>query len=80
MVTRTVPYDVAESLKTPEEMSAQLEACIEIADGDAAFIARCKGGSCTTDKTLSGERSPSLESMLKVIAAWEMELHAAANA
>ena len=43
MVTRTVPYDVAESLKTPEEMSAQLEACIEIADGDAAFIARCKG-------------------------------------
>ena len=42
-MTRTLPYEVAESLKTPEEMAAYLEVCIEIADGDAAFIARCKG-------------------------------------
>ena len=40
MITRTLPYDVAESLKTPEEMASYLEACIEIADGDAEFIAR----------------------------------------
>ena len=80
MVTRTVPYDVAESLKTPEEMSAHLEACIEIADGDAAFIARCKGGSCTTDKALSGKRSPSLDTVLKVVAALGLELHAPPSA
>ena len=37
------PYDVAEHLRTPEEMAAYLEACIEIANGDAAFIARALG-------------------------------------
>lgn len=36
----TSPYDVAEHLRTPEEMAAYLEACIEEADGDAAFIAK----------------------------------------
>ena len=41
--TRTTAYDVAEHLRTPEEMEAYLEACIEEADGDAAFIAKAKG-------------------------------------
>lgn len=47
--TITYPYDVAEHLRTPEEMAAYLEACLEEADGDAAFakalgdIARAKG-------------------------------------
>ena len=41
--TVTSPYDVAEHLRTPEEMAAYLEACIEEADGDAAFIARALG-------------------------------------
>ena len=36
-------YDVAEHLRTPEEMAAYLEACIEEADGDAAFIAKALG-------------------------------------
>ncbi|MCD9006769.1 putative addiction module antidote protein [Luteimonas sp. XNQY3] len=36
-------YDVAEHLRTPEEMAAYLEACIEESDGDAAFIARALG-------------------------------------
>ena len=36
----TTPYDVAEHLRTPEEMAAYLEAAMEEADGDAAFIAR----------------------------------------
>ena len=42
-VTRTVDYDVAEQLRTPEEMAAYLEACMEAADGDAAFIAKALG-------------------------------------
>ena len=38
--TVTTRYDVAEHLRTPEEMAAYLEACLEEADGDAAFIAK----------------------------------------
>jgi probable addiction module antidote protein len=43
MKTTTTPYDVAEHLRTPEEMAAYLEACIEEADGDVAFIAKALG-------------------------------------
>lgn len=43
MKTTTSPYEVAEHLRTPEEMAAYLEACIEEADGDAAFIAKALG-------------------------------------
>jgi probable addiction module antidote protein len=41
--TITTPYDVAEHLRTPEEMAAYLEACIEEANGDAAFVAKALG-------------------------------------
>lgn len=41
--TVTSRYDVAEHLRTPEEMAAYLEACMEEADGDAAFIAKALG-------------------------------------
>ena len=41
--TSTRPYDVAEHLRTPEEMAAYLEACLEEADGDAAFVAKALG-------------------------------------
>ena len=41
--TATVPYDVAEHLRTREEMAAYLEASIEAAEGDAAFIAKALG-------------------------------------
>ena len=41
--TKTSRYDVAEHLRTPKEMAAYLEACIEEADGDAAFIAKAVG-------------------------------------
>lgn len=41
--TMTTRYDVAEHLRTPEEMAAYLEACLEEADGDAAFIAKALG-------------------------------------
>jgi probable addiction module antidote protein len=41
--TITSRYDVAEHLRTPEEMAAYLEACIEEANGDATFIAKALG-------------------------------------
>jgi len=40
---KTTRYDVAEHLRTPEEMAAYLEACMEEADGDTAFIAKALG-------------------------------------
>ncbi len=39
----TTQYDVAEHLRTPEEMAAYLEACLEESDGDAAFVAKALG-------------------------------------
>ena len=41
--TTTVPYDVAGHLRTREEMAANLEASIEAAEGDAAFVAKALG-------------------------------------
>ena len=41
--TTTSRYDVAEHLRTPEEMAAYLEACFEEANDDAAFIAKALG-------------------------------------
>jgi probable addiction module antidote protein len=41
--TKTTKYDVTEHLRTPEEMAAYLEACIEEAQGDATFIAKALG-------------------------------------
>jgi probable addiction module antidote protein len=93
--TETSPYDVAEHLRTPEEMAAYLDACIEEADGDAAFIAkalgdiaRAKGMSQVARdaglsreslyKALSGERAPSFDTVLKVMGALGLKLHAAA--
>ena len=90
---KTTKYDVAEYLRTPEEMAAYLEACFEEANGDAAFIAkalgniaRAKGMSQVASdaglsreslyKTLSGERTPSFDTILKVIAALGLKLHA----
>ena len=40
---KTTRYEVSEHLRTPEEMAAYLEACIEEANGDAAFIAKALG-------------------------------------
>ena len=91
--TRTTRYDVAEHLRTPEEMAAYLEACLEEANGDAAFIAkalgdiaRAKGMSQVARdaglsreslyKALSGERSPGFDTILKVIEALGLKLHA----
>ncbi len=92
--TVTTRYDVSEHLRTPEEMAAHLEACLDEADGDAAFIAkalgdiaRAKGMSQVARdaglsreslcKALSGERSPGFDTILKVVAALGLKLHAA---
>ena len=91
----TTRYDVAEHLRTPEEMAAYLEACLDEADGDATFIAkalgdiaRAKGMSQVARdaglsreslyKSLSGERSPSFDTILKVMAALGLKLRAEA--
>lgn len=93
--TKTTRYDVAEHLRTPEEMAAYLEACFEEANGDAAFIAkalgdiaRAKGMSQVARdaglsreslyKALSGERTPTFDTILKVIGALGLKLHAEA--
>ena len=39
--TKLVPYDVAEQLRTPEEMAAYLDAWLAEAPEDAAAAARC---------------------------------------
>ena len=41
--TKTMPYDVAAQLRTPEEMAAYLDAWLEEAPDDAAGIARALG-------------------------------------
>ncbi len=43
MKTRATPYDVAEQLRTPEEMAAYLDAWLEEAPDDTAGIARALG-------------------------------------
>lgn len=93
--TKTSRYDIAEHLRTPKEMAAYLEACLEEADGDAAFIAKALGDIARAKgmaqvakdsglsreslyKALSGERSPDFDTILKVVEALGLKLHAEA--
>ena len=93
--TTTSRYDVAEHLRTPEEMAAYLEACLEEADGDAAFIAKALGDIARARgmsqvardaglsreslyKALSGERTPGFDTILRVVDALGLKLHAEA--
>lgn len=86
-------WDSAEHLKTDEDMVAYLEACIDEAGDDAAFIAKALGtiarakgmtqlaketglGRESLYKALSGEGNPSFATILKVINALGMKLHA----
>jgi len=43
VATKLKDYDVADHLRTPEEMAAYLEACIAESDGDASFVAQALG-------------------------------------
>lgn len=91
--TITTRYDVAEHLRTPEEMAAYLEAFLEEADGDAASIARALGDIARAKgmtqvardaglsreslyRALSGDHSPSFDTILKVVGALGLQLHA----
>ena len=91
--TATTRYDIAEHLRTPAEMAAYLEAVLEEANDDAAFIAKALGDIArakgvtqvardaglareSLDQALSGEGSPGFDTILKVINALGIKLHA----
>ena len=74
-------------------MAAYLEACLDEAKGDAAFIAKALGDIARARgmaqvardsglsreslyKALSGERSPDFDTILKVVSALGLRLHA----
>ena len=86
-------WDSAEHLQTDEDMALYLEACIEEAGDDAAFIAKALGtiarakgmsqlardtglGRESLYKALSGEGNPSFATILKVMHALGLRLHA----
>ena len=92
--TRTRPWDAAEHLETEEDMAAYLEAALEEGDpavvaaalGD---IARAKGitriaretglGRESLYKALSPEGNPEFATVLKVVRALGLRLHATAS-
>lgn len=93
--TKTTRYDVAEHLRTPEEMAAYLDACLDEAGDDEAFLAKALGDIARARgmtqvardaglsreslyKALSGDRSPSFGTILKVLRALGVRLHAEA--
>ena len=86
-------WDSAEYLKTDEDMVFYLEACLEEAGDDAAFIAKALGtiarakgmtqlaretgfGRESLYKALSGQGNPSFSTILKVMSALGIRLHA----
>ncbi len=93
MKTQTRPWDVAEHLETEADMAAYLEAALEDGDpalvaaalGD---IARAKGmtqiaretglGRESLYRALSGEGNPEFATVLKVVRALGLRLHATA--
>jgi probable addiction module antidote protein len=93
MTVKMRKWDVAEHLQTEEEMALYLEACLEEAGDDAAFIAKALGdiarakgmtqlardtglGRESLYKALSGEGNPSFATILKVLNALGLQLHA----
>ena len=93
--TKTMPYDVAAQLRTPEEMAAYLDAWLNEFPDDPAGIARALGdiarakgmafvarenglGRESLYKALSADGNPELATVLKVMQALKLRLHAAA--
>src|SRR4051812_21864379 len=91
--TVTTRYDVAEHLRTPAEMAAYLEACLQEAGEDAALIAKALGDIARAKgmaqvardaglsreslyKALSGGGSPGFDTILRVVKALGLRLHA----
>ena len=88
-------WDSAEHLKTAEDIADYLDACLDEAGDDPAFIAKALGniarahgmsqlaretglGRESLYKALSGEGNPSFATILKVIRAVGVKLHAEA--
>ena len=88
-------WDSAEHLNTDEDIALYLDACLEEAGDDPAFIAKALGniarargmsqlaretglGRESLYKALSGEGNPSFATILKVIHALGVKLHAEA--
>ena len=86
-------WDSVGHLKTDDDMVLYLEACLEEAGNDAAFIAKALGtiarakgmtqlakdtglGRESLCKTLSGEGNPSFATILKIMSALGIKLHA----
>jgi probable addiction module antidote protein len=87
---KTSKYDVADYLKTPQDMAAYLEASLE--EGDAAFVAKALGDIARAKgmtkvakeaglsreslyKSLSGDRTPGFDTILRVLKALGIKLH-----
>lgn len=79
------PWDSAEHLKTEEDMTLYFEACLE--EGDPALIAHALGVIARARgmtqlsreslyKALSGEGNPEFATIMKVIKALGLRLHA----
>ena len=90
--TKTVPWDAAEYLETEEDMAIYLEAALEennsaLVAAALGDIARAKGmtqiareaglGRESLYKALSPEGNPELATVLKVLKALGLRLHAA---
>lgn len=90
---KTKRWDSAVHLETDEDMVAYIDACLDEAGDDAAFIAHALGvvaraqgmtqlanetglGRESLYKALSGEGNPSFATILKVMRALGVRLHA----
>jgi len=92
--TKTRPYDAAEYLETAEDMAAYLEAALEDGDPAVVMhalgtIARARGmsqiardtglGRESLYKALSPDGNPEFATVLKVVRALGLKLHAVAE-
>lgn len=96
MTLKLRKWDAVEQLETEADMALYLEAAMDDAGDDAAFIAkvlgdiaRAKGmtqlsrdtgiGRESLYKALSGERIPGFDTILKIVSALGLKLHAEAR-
>ena len=71
MATMISDFDVAQHLRTSEEMAAYLDACIAECDGDAAFVAKALGDVARAKgmSALSRDTGLGRESLYKALSA-----------
>ena len=93
--TKTVPYDIAQQLRSPEEMAAYLDAWLADAPDDVVGIARALGDIARAKgmtqvakdaglsreslyRALGADGNPSFATVIKVMRALGVRLHAEA--